>query len=100
MAWLGSSRLTWHDLRVIVNQSPRTSALYRAHGGQFSFSEQLQVAAVNVLRLMSWQYSGDSRAPKPELIKLPGVDDPEPTLIGDVMSIEEMDRRLEPYKPR
>lgn len=85
---------------MVVNQSPRSSALFRAHGGQFSFSEQLQVAAVNVLRVMSWQYSGDNRAPKPELIKLPGVGEPEPTLRGDVMSIEEMDRRLEPYKPR
>lgn len=100
---LGTPRLWWDELRAVIVWAPEESAIFRARGGEsavWGVQEHLLAAAVNALRLMSWQLGGDEKAAKPDLIIPPGVEMPsdEQVTRGDVMSIEEMDRRLAPYR--
>lgn len=99
LAWLGTLRLSWRDLRVIVGHAPPSSALIReirGEAGVYTPTDYLLAGLINLTRGMQWQLGGDARAPKPELFRLPGMDDPNqlPTLRGDLMSEEELRRRL------
>ena len=97
--WLGTHRLSWVDLRVIVRQAPTTSALAREMRGEtalYTPTDYLLVGVINLLRSMSWQLGGDPKAPKPEKFLLPGMEDEDklPTLRGDLMPIEDLRERL------
>lgn len=99
LEWLGSHRLSWRDLLVIVKNAPPESAILRAQRGDaalYGVTDYLLVSVINSLRMMSWQLGGDPKAPKPDLFTVPGMKDPSdmPTLRGDVMPVEELRRRL------
>lgn len=99
LRWLGTHRLTWRDLAVIVQQLPIASALGRAvrgAAGIYGPTDYLLAGVINLLRSVSWQLGGDAKAPKPERFLLPGMDDDDklPTLRGDLMPIDELRKRL------
>lgn len=72
---LGTERLTWRDLFVIVRQSPRTTALNRERLGEaadWSLTEHLLAGVFDLLAGANWQRSGDKHAPRPKPIARPG----------------------------
>lgn len=102
---LGTERLTWRDLRIILAQQPRTSAFARAtHGDEaveWGIAEQLLAAAVNELRWLHWAKTknagkASNREPEPigptwwqQARKKKAVS----MRVGDAMTTEEFDRR-------
>ncbi|MGV3564224.1 MAG: hypothetical protein ACO1ON_13180 [Nocardioides sp.] len=73
--WLGTERLSWRDLLVIIRQSPRTSAYARAiHGDEalWGLSDHLLAEVVDALAWANWQRAGQRYAPKPKPIPRPG----------------------------
>lgn len=77
--WLGTKRLSWRDLLVIVRQSPRTSALKRATLGEqaeWGLSEQLAAASFDVLAWLKWAQTEDGAKGRnhPEPLPRPGVE--------------------------
>jgi len=77
--WVTSEALSWRDLLVIVNQLPRTSALYRSmypDEAPWGLEARLLAAAVNALRDANWQRQGDNRAPRPSYVLMPGEEQP------------------------
>jgi hypothetical protein len=91
---LGTAAFPWRELLLIVrHQDPHESALRRAalDHVDFGYSDQVQVAILNTLRVMSWQLGMDPDAPRPERVLMPGEKSDEQI---DAMSIEDMDARL------
>ncbi|MDO8308561.1 MAG: hypothetical protein Q7V58_09450 [Actinomycetota bacterium] len=75
LAWLGSPRLTWRDLAVIIRHSPRTSALAGAVNGDetaWSITDHLLAGVTDLLALANWQRSGKKSAPRPKPLPRPG----------------------------
>lgn len=75
---LGSENLTWSDLKTIVLHSPRSSAFYRARGGDkalWSDSEYLQAIIADGIRWLVWAKTkdGSKNRNRPKLIPRPGV---------------------------
>ena len=75
---LGSKRLTWHDLAVILAHPRPGLPLYREIWGESAkwadINSQLLAAAVDTLAVANWQRQGDRNAPRPEPIPRPGVE--------------------------
>lgn len=101
---LGTERLSWRHLKVIVSQQPRTSALARAtHGGdvEWGLTEQLLAATVNELRWLHWaktKNAGKASNREPEPIGPPWWAEARKKKsvsmrVGEAMSTEEFDRR-------
>lgn len=96
---LGTDRLTWRDLLVVVRQAPQGSALARASipAPLFGVAERLALLIEHRLRVLIWQNSG-GKGSAPEPIPVPG-DDADP-VTGDMrwapepVSIDEMDELL------
>lgn len=89
---LGSHRLTWRRLGVLVAALPREAATVLAvHGPIPTIGDQLLVAIEYRLAAGNWQRQG-GKGPKPKPIKLPGFSmEPEPTkTYGTAVPIEEM----------
>lgn len=76
---LGTPRLSWRDLLVIVNQSPPGSALWRSKAAAedvdpaWGLQEQLLAGIFDVLRIGNWQRGG-GKGQKPRLMPRPGVE--------------------------
>ena len=91
--WLGTERLSWRDLLVIVKGSPRTSALARAQHGEaalWGIAEYLLANAVDALHDANWQRAGKKSAKKPKRIPRPGRKDTQK--IGkDALPISELE---------
>ena len=82
---LGTERLSWGDLRVIVQQSPPGSALFRAMNPddwQWTFEAQLIAEAADQLRVANWQRSGGKKRDYPKPIPRPGVEPDSKTFGG------------------
>lgn len=101
LSWLGTKRLTWRDLYVIVRQSPAGSATHRAVAGPdhaWDLQGHLLAGIFDLLAISNWQRGGDEHARKPERLPRPGITRAEPegeTLArGKAVSIEEMNARL------
>ena len=100
LSWLGTRRLTWRDLYVIVRQSPQDSALHRAVAGPdhiWDLHGHLLAGIFDVLAVANWQRSGVEHAKKPERLQRPGVTkqvEGETLARGKAVSIEEMNARL------
>lgn len=72
---LGTRRLSWRDLLVIVRKSPRNSALYRERfpeDSEWGLPEQLLAAIFDVLQAGNWQRGG-GQGKRPEQLPRPGV---------------------------
>lgn len=73
---LGTKRLTWRDLKVLVQYLPPANAIERARTGTdalWQLEHQLLAAVVDALNGANWQRAGDSRAQRPEPVPRPGV---------------------------
>jgi hypothetical protein len=73
--WLGTRRLSWRDLLVIVKQAPRESSLARAMHGEdalWGLTDHLVAAAVDELAVANWQRQGKKGAPRPKPLPRPG----------------------------
>lgn len=94
---LGSDQFTWRDLKIIVRQGPRESAITRAIASDvhvWGVQEQLLAEAVDTLHWLKWVKTKDaqSKPPKniPEPIPRPGVKPKEKEIIKfDVMTQDE-----------
>ena len=74
---LGTQRLSWRDLWVIVRQSPRGSALARSiHGQRAAWAQETYLLAdiFDVLAAANWQRGG-GKGPKPKPFPRPKRDD-------------------------
>lgn len=96
--WLGSERLTWRDLWVIVEQQPATSALIRARdpeGSEWHKIEHLAAGIFDALQVANWQRGRARRGEFPKPLPRPGVE-PESQMIGSGKGIpmDEMAERL------
>ena len=100
LSWLGTRRLTWRDLYVIVRQSPQDSAIHRATAGAdhiWDLHGHLLAGIFDVLSVANWQRAGDENAKRPERLPRPGVVkqvEGETLARGKAVSIEEMNARL------
>lgn len=82
---------------MIVNQSPATSALYRAVNPDdhaWGLTEQLLAAIFDVTQMGNWQRQGDNRAPRPKPLARPGVEPAEKKIGSSPLPMDEMARRL------
>jgi hypothetical protein len=76
---LGTPRLTWRRLRVLLGQLPRESGLVQRTGGdvvRWGSQEHLLASVVDELRILDWHYVSShsrGRVPAPPLIPRPGV---------------------------
>ena len=75
---LGTERLSWRDLRVILLHSPRTSAYMRARmceSALWGVSEHLLASAVDALRWLVWSKTkdGEKNRNRPKPVPRPGV---------------------------
>lgn len=98
--WLGTRRLTWRDLYVIVKNLPDTSALRRevlGDLGAWDVKAHLLAGIFDVLAVANWQRGADQNAKKPERLDRPGVKkqrDGQLIAEGTAMSIEDMNKQL------
>ncbi len=75
---LGTDRLTWRDLWVIVHRSPRTSALSRSIAGEdieWGLTEHLLAILIDATEVGNWQRASVGRKSppqRPKPIKRPG----------------------------
>lgn len=76
LRWVGTGRLTWRDLAVIVRRSPVGSALaVERHGEEamWTLTDHLLALTVDVLQVANWQRAGNKHSPRPKPIPRPGV---------------------------
>lgn len=80
--WLGTERLTWRDLRIIVSHLPRTSALFRSRNGdertEWDVVAHLLAGIYDLQAAANYQRavaSGKRGVKKPRPIPRPGVKD-------------------------
>jgi hypothetical protein len=94
---LGTHKLTWRDLFVIVKQSPKDSALIRAIAGEqyeWFTTNQLLALVADALHVANWQRAEGKRSEYPKPIPRPGVEVPRHHG-REAVSMEEMRGRLE-----
>ena len=94
---LGSERLTYRRLRVLLENAPRDSAFVRSVGGAaavWSLTDHLLALAIDTLTLANWQRGG-SKGKRPEPLERPGAKpEKDKRTLGTAMSVEELNRRL------
>ena len=98
---LGSERLTWHDLGVLIRQAQPESAVYKAlTGDEWQRSPELEFlrSIEHSLRVLAWQNSGGKGVDYPEPIRLPW-DEPAAER-PDAMDLDEVFAFLGWDKPR
>lgn len=75
---LGTDRLTWRRLDVLIAYLPRDSATVReVHGEKVAWgpTEHLLASAVDLLAAGVWQRGGDKKAKRPQPVPRPGEAD-------------------------
>lgn len=98
--WLGTRRLSWRDLLVLVKQAPRGSALSRAVHGEsdlWDLHGHLLGVIADLLASANWQRAGDNNAKRPTPIPRPGakpIVDGETMARGKPVTTERMDALL------
>lgn len=95
LEWLGSDRLPWRDLRIIVENLPRTSALGRSTLGKdakWGFVEQLMATQIDALNMLIWMQSEDGRKNRnrPKPVPRPGVSSGEQSVGRDPLPVDQM----------
>lgn len=94
---LGTERLSWRDLLVIVRQSPPGSALDRAQhpdSADWGMSELLLAAAVDALNVANWQRAGGTQRDYPKPIPRPGVKSDDTQIGKGAVPMDEMAKLL------
>lgn len=80
LRWLGTDRLTWRDLALIINFAPRESPLAREvepEKALWGLTDQLMAATVDQLRVANWQRGG-AKGERPKPLRRPGIGDDKP----------------------
>lgn len=93
-AEVGSARLSWRDLWVLVRRWQKvsdTATCEAVHGAQWDRQSQLLAAAVDVLAVANWQRAGDKNNPRPKPIPRPGVAPTGVSYGSDPIPISEFD---------
>lgn len=97
---LGTERLTWRDLWVIVQHSPRESAIARAVGAEeavWSLTDHLLATVIDVLNIANWQREnagrprGKSPTRRPKRIPRPGVEGEHKTVGSEPIPIKDFE---------
>jgi hypothetical protein len=97
LEWLGSERLTWRDLLVIVRHLPQDSALSRSMNGSISswtVTDYLLADIFDALNIANWQRANagkKSPSPKPKPYPRPGAKDNTRRIGRDPLPIPELD---------
>lgn len=96
---VGTPALSWRDLAVIVRQSPRSSAIFRAVNPtdyQWGTLEMLTAAAVDALNLLVWFKTKDGAKNKnrPDPIPRPGIEPKVKRRSVTKMTIDELKKRI------
>lgn len=97
LEWLGTDRLSWRDLWVVVTQAPPGSAIHRAVEPEKAAwaSGELDAwflaAQVDLLAAGNWQRQGKNNARKPEPIQRPGEKKKGTVLGADPIPVSEFD---------
>jgi len=98
LRWLGTEALSWRDLLVRVRLSPKGSALYRAIHPNPDHTHDLELLrrVEYHLAFLSWAKTDDGAKGRnrPEVYRFPWERAPRSEYAGDVMTREELDRRL------
>jgi hypothetical protein len=102
--WLGTGRLSWRDLLVIVRQAPPTSRLAVALVGeaaQWTIMDRLLARLIYAVEAGNWQRGGGKgHRPRPIRIPKPKGAGERSQIKRDVMSLDELDRKLGWKSPR
>lgn len=93
--WLGSETLTWHDLAVIVRQSPPGSAVRRSAMGAdapWSLTDLLLAQMIDNTNLLIWLQSADGQKNqnRPKPLPRPGVKDDSKRHGSEPLPLDEM----------
>lgn len=93
--WLGTERLSWRDLLVIIRQAPPGSALDRAQrpdDAGWGLSEQLLAMVVDNTNWLVWAKTDDAakNRNRPKPIPRPGVKPDGVTIGSGAIPIDEM----------
>ena len=94
---LGTRRLSWRDLWVIVRQAPRGSALDRVSNPdewQWGLAEHLMAATFDALRVANWQRGQAKQSDFPKPTARPGVEPEGKTFGRDALPMDEMTKFL------
>lgn len=86
--------MSWRDLLVIVDHGPETSALARAQRPHPAYRADIDLLRLIEFRLHQLVWSKTEDASRgwnaPEMVRLPWDGDPEGTIRGDAMTIDEV----------
>lgn len=98
---IGTGRLSWRRLWLIIERLPETSAVFRernADSWRWNLPEQLLATACDLLAIGNWMQSEDGRKNRnrPKRIERPGVksDEKRNTYGSTVMDISNVDAWL------
>lgn len=89
---VGTEDFTWGDLLTIVQQAPRSSALFRSmhpEEAEWGLQEQLLALNADYLAVSNWQRAQGKKKDYPKPIPRPGVEK-DKKFGQDAVSIEEM----------
>ena len=91
---LGTDRLWWRDLMVIVRMQPRSSALTRItepEAAEWGLTEQLLAEVADMLHIRVWQSGKARKSDQPKPIPRPGVETGSKTVHKhDILPVSEM----------
>lgn len=72
---LGTRRLSWRDLKVVITQAPPKGALHRAldpKGWDWSSGTYLLAGLIDLGAVANWQRAGDKHRARPTPLPRPG----------------------------
>ncbi|MFM8155508.1 MAG: hypothetical protein ACKOAF_05465 [Actinomycetes bacterium] len=93
LEWLGTPRLTWRDLYVIVRNCKRDSALARAVHGEsvhWSNTDHLLASLLDLTAAANWQRGG-GKGQRPNRIPRPGASSDSRHLGADPIPLSKFD---------
>ena len=94
---LGTRRLSWRDLWVIVREAPNRSALVRAidpESAAWSHTDYLLALVFDAVQIGNWHRAGSPAGYRPEPLERPGVERPNKKYGSEAVGMAEMDKFL------
>ena len=103
--WVGEEWFTWRDLQVIVSESGRNSALFRAmHPKLYSWDDTalLLASAVDALNWLVWSKTKDGKKNRnhPKPIPRPGVEEKAKRTKGVALPLDQFKKQLNLLRAR
>lgn len=94
---MGTQRLSWRDLQVVVEQAPPGSAIHRAvdtEAARWASGEVVPYVLAHIADLLAagnWQRAGRKNAPKPKPLPRPGLKTQNQSFGSEPIPISEFD---------